>query len=292
MESSNSEFKPKYTIEEISNFDSYNNFMDASVELHKQSISLVQAIIDKQYFDQGEPIELDKEQAVIAGNLVRLMKLNISFLQNVCDSKIEIASILLRCIGESYVNTKFLISNNEENAIKNYIKYSLITEKELWNKIKENINERGGNIEHIEFRMNKSIERSFENSDFELDEVHRSSKWKSVAKRAKVVAGDAFYSIFYGMGSHSVHGNWQDILFYNLKKTQNGFKINPSWTPPVPQGIDAVVLMNLDLCEFYINNSAEDSLNSFLEIAEALRDYQISLIESHENFLSQNNNSR
>lgn len=283
MKNSVQHIKPKYSESEISEFDDYHQFMDASVELLKQTIELLWILIRIGYCDEnGEPKEILKEDAVVGGNINRFIKLNTSFLQNICEGKIEIASILSRCIGETYVNVKYLLANTEERVIKNYLKYSLITEKELWNKIKENVEKRGGETEHIEFRMNESIKRSFDKSDFELDEVSRSSKWKSISKRADEVAGEEFYSIFYGISSHSIHGNWQDILTYQLTNSENGFKLNLKWNGPQPQLIDASVLMNLDLIELLAEKFADEDIK---RVKEELLNYQVDLIESHEEYL-------
>jgi hypothetical protein len=277
------QIKRKYSKSDVNEFSDYHQFMDASVELLKQTIELLWILIGVGYCDDnGEPKIISKEEAVVAGNINRYIKLNTSFLQNICEGKIEIASILSRCVGETYVNAKYLLSNSEERVIKNYIKYSLITEKALWNTIRENIENRGGDTEHIEMRMNNSIQRSFDKSDFELDEVSRSSKWKSISKRANEVAGDEFYSVFYGIGSHSIHGNWQDILTYHLKSSDDGFILNLQWNGPQPQLIDATVLMNLDLVE---SLAEEFKKPEIIEIKEELIDYQIDLIEAHEKYL-------
>lgn len=275
--------RPKYSDSELKKFDNHNQFMEASVELLKQTVELLWILIGIEYCDEnGEPIEITKEHAVIAGNINRYIKLNTSFLQNMCENKLEIASIILRCIGETYVNTKYLIANTEERVVRNYLKYSLLTEKELWNKIKENIEKRGGESKHIEYRMNESIKKSFDKSDFELDEVSRSSKWKSILKRANEVAGEEFYSIFYGISSHSIHGNWQDILTYHLTTTENGFKLKLHWNNSQPQLIDAAVLINLDL----IGTITDKTSNSEVEkVKEELLMYQLNLIDYHESFL-------
>lgn len=277
------QIKRKYSKSDVQDFSEYHQFMDASVELLKQTIELLWIFIWIGYCDENrEPKLISKEEAVVAGNINRYIKLNTSFLQNICEGKIEIASILSRCVGETFVNTKYLLSNSEERVINNYIKHSLITEKALWNTILENIETRGGNTKHIEMRMNNSIEKSFDKSDFELNEVSRSSKWKSISKRANEVAGDEFYSIFYGMGSHSIHGNWQDILTYHLKGSDDGFILNLNWNGPQPQLVDATVLMNLDLVESLAKKFKKPEI---IKIKEELIDYQIDLIEAHEKYL-------
>ena len=75
----------KYSNEEIEKFDSENQFMDAYVELLKQTIELIYRVVGIKYCDfNGVPKKIDKDEAVVGGNLTRLIKLNTSFLQNIC----------------------------------------------------------------------------------------------------------------------------------------------------------------------------------------------------------------
>lgn len=113
-----------------------------------------------------------------------------------------------------------MLVESEERVKRNYIKHSLINEKELWETILSNVKDRGNDKLPIEERMQISIQNSFDKSDFELEDVNRSSKWKSIKSRADEVAGEMFYSVFYGIASHSIHGDWQDILFNNLTKPE------------------------------------------------------------------------
>ncbi len=41
----------------------------------------------------------------------------------------------------------------------------------------------------------------------------------------------------YGILSHSVHGNWQDLIYYNLIPKGNGYKLNFKWKEPRSQAI-------------------------------------------------------
>ena len=189
--------EPKYSKTELTEFKDENQFMDAYVELLKQTITLLFLIVGDRYCEgtEGIPRKINRNEAIIGGNLTRLIKLNTSFLENICNGKLEICYILNRCIAETAINTQFMIVEGEENVLRNYIKYSLITEKELWNTIKDNVEDRNNEKLHIEERMQKSIERSFNSSDFDLESVNRSSKWKSIAKRAEYVAGDQLTAI-------------------------------------------------------------------------------------------------
>jgi hypothetical protein len=279
---------PKYTQTEIEKFDSEDNFMDAYVELLKQTIELTYRVVGLKYCDnEGIPKKINKDEAVVGGNLTRLIKLNTSFLQNICEGKLEICYIINRCIAETAINTKFLLIEGEERVRRNYIKYSLITEKELWGTILSNVKDRSGDVLPIEERMQKSILNSFDKSDFDLDEVKRSSKWKSIKDRANLVAGEMFYSVFYGISSHSIHGNWQDILINNLKKIEEGFELNLKWNRPRPQIIDGAIILNLDIvntfCERELNGDTTGNL--IIEKCKVLNEYHSDLNQNHEKWL-------
>src|SRR5690606_20829239 len=145
------EIKLKYENHEIDNFKNEDLFMDSYVELLKNTIQLLYHIIDFKYCDDGgEPKLISKDNAVLGGNLTRLIKLSTSFLQNVCERKIEICFILNRCIAETAINIKYMLVESEERVKRNYIKHSLITEKELWQTILSNVNDRNNAILPIE----------------------------------------------------------------------------------------------------------------------------------------------
>jgi len=280
---------PKYSNAEIEKFDSEDKFMDAYVELLKQTIELIYRVVGLKYCDiDGVHKKIDKDEAVVGGNLTRLIKLNTSFLQNICEGKLEICYIINRCIAETAINTKFLLVEGEERVKRNYIKNSLITEKELWETILSNVKDRSGDVLPIEERMQKSIQNSFDKSDFDLDEVKRSSKWKSIKERANLVAGEMFYSVFYGISSHSIHGNWQDILLNNLKKLEDGFELNLQWNRPRPQIIDGAIILNLDIVKIFCERELQNDMTASLIIEKCttLNNYHLELTQNHEKWMS------
>lgn len=154
--------------------------------------------------------------------------------------------------------------------------------------ILSNVKDRSGDVLPIEERMQKSIQNSFDKSDFDIDEVKRSSKWKSIKERANLVAGEMFYSVFYGISSHSIHGNWQDILLNNLKKLEDGFELNLQWNRPRPQIIDGAIILNLDIvkifCERELQNNTTASL--IIEKCKTLSNYHLDLTQNHEKWMS------
>jgi hypothetical protein len=272
---------------ELENFDSNDQFMDAVVELHKQTILLLWACVFEVYCVNQVPKEITREEAVIAGNMIRYIKLNTSILENTVKKKSEICMILSRCLSETYVNIKYFMLHPDERIRRNYIKHSLITDKELWNTIELNVNKNDGELMEIEKRMRESILKSFENVDFQIDDINRSSKWESISARAKEVAGDRFYYAYYGISSHSVHGNWPDLYFNHLDKTTTGYKVKLSNIVPRPQLIDGPISLTLDIIrefyEKYLGSTNEGE--KIIEFAKNLQKYHEEIIQVHENFI-------
>lgn len=135
--------------------------------------------------------------------------------------------------------------------------------------------------------MKKSIENSFENSDFDLDDVKNSSKWKSIASRAEKVASSDFYDIFYGTSSHMVHGNWQDILFNHTKRKNENLFLNFEWVRPRPQIMDAPISLNIDIVRVFVERelAKADERGLLLDKCRLLSNYHRELIEKHEKMM-------
>ena len=260
--------------------------MSEYVELHKKIIEKLYRYVEYHYFDANDaPQLLSKNDAVIAGNFARLIKLNVSILQHVCECKGEILMILLRCYIETYVNIKYFLST--DNTVKEaYIKDSLSNEVKFSETIKTNITNRDGNILDIEKRMIDSINKAFSISGYQDKKVSRNYQWKSIKERVKIVVNDkdTFYNGLIGMSSHSIHGKWQDILKYNLFLKENDkFSINIEWTSPQPQLMDCVIWANIDLLDV-IKGASEITIDEY-------KQQLISLISRHEESLKNTHNT-
>ena len=142
-------------------------------------------------------------------------------------------------------------------------------------------------MKRIYLMRHGKAEDGFDKSDFELEEVNRSSKWKSIAKRANLVAGEMFYNVFYGLSSHSVHGNWQDILLNNLEKDGDGFKVNLKWNETRPQIMDTVIFFNLVLVKTFIEKEYPNKNAKYLKKISELFSYHNILRNEHEKILKE-----
>ena len=160
------------------------------------------------------PHRWNRHEAVLVGHLVRLYKLTSALLDQTCQHRRETTFIFARLAFECIVNARFLIKNDRPEITASYIEYSMRHEKRLRDRIRANIASRGGDPMHVEERMLRSIDASAKRSCVDLDSIDPPKNWggKNIFEKAKDVGlGEAYLGVFAG-ASHSVHGNWQDLI--------------------------------------------------------------------------------
>ena len=230
----------------------------------------------------------NRHEAVLVGHLVRLYKLISALLDQTCQHRRETSFIFARLAFECIVNTMFLIRNDRPEVVKSYIEHSMRHEKRLRERIGTNIAARGGEVWPIEKRMLASIERSAKESGVDLDVINPPKNWagKNLFEKAQDVGLDEAYLGAFAGPSHSVHGNWQDLLEYHLEDESGGFVPDFDWHPPRPQLLTTVAhLTIITLGEFFseIIGAAGDAVaERFLDLDERLQ----RLIHLHEEFLA------
>ena len=237
---------------EISAFKTHDDFNIIGIEILKEIAILFTTVTGCIRVDStGNEIPFNHEEAAIIGNMVRFCKLTSAFLEQFAKGRGETASIMFRCLAETYINLKFFLKFKDEHTLNHYIKHSLRQELNLLEIIKRNVADKE-KMDDIEERMIASIKRSFRHSDFEEDKVNNSSKWDSKVKsRVKEIIGPDFYVLIYGLASHSIHGNWQDLISFHLKRKDEGFLPEFNWTLPTLQIVTAVTTMSCNLLKNY-----------------------------------------
>jgi hypothetical protein len=282
---------------EISRFESSDEYCSYGVELLKElySISITVSTIERRDSDNKQ-MPFNKEEAALIGNLIRFNKLGSAFLEQITKKRLETSMIFFRCIAETYINLKYFLKFKDQHTLRHYIKHSLRQEMQLIEKIKSNIADKD-EILDIENRMMDSINRAFETTDFDFEEINNSTKWESkVKKRVFEIIDPAFYTFIYGNASHSVHGNWQDLISFHLRKVDNGFLPKTEWTTPDLQIINAVTILGCDLLENYckevipVGNDKEKLIDAIHSVG--VRSF--ALDKQHELFIlkSRNKNNR
>jgi hypothetical protein len=222
--------------------------------------------------------------------MVRLNKLQIGFLDQMCQKRLELANILFRCLGENIINLKYLLGRKDDSVFEEYIEYSLREEKRLLSKIERNIKKRGTELP-IETRMKESIKQSFDKSLFSLDQVNEDNRepWgETIYKRAKKVNMEDIYFSVFSLPSHGVHGNWQDLITYHLEYENGEYLPRTEWGYPRPQPVFAISFLSAEINLLYLNDIMPDCEDK-KQIKAMLRDIMqrdLKCDELHERFLS------
>ena len=282
--------KVEVKIEDVQAYKSEDQFTGLAVELLKEAGKMISIVACAYRLDDvNRPRKWKRNEAILGGLAIRLSKLLQGILDQTCQNRREIAEILFRCLAETAINLKYLIKESSGKAFEEYVEYSLREEKRLLSHIEENITNRGGEFP-IETRMKKSILMAFKNSGVspeQVDEKNRTPWGESIFKRTKRIGLKDIYGLI-SMASHSVHGNWQDLISHHLEKDDDGFMPETRWTRARPQYLLVAALLSLDACETYISNLLPDCPDR-TEVQKRISDCLRRVLEVdslHENFLT------
>ena len=261
--------------EQIRAFTSEDDFMYLAVELFKEIGKLTAYLAHACRLDgDGRPRKWTRNEAILGGLCVRLMKLEMGILDATLQKRGEIAQILFRCFFETIVNLEFLIEKGSDSAFDEYVEYSLRTEKKLLDQIEKSIEARGRETS-IESRMRRSIMRAFEKSGLAPDQVDESRRtpWGgNIYKRIESVGMRRAYVPGFGISSHAVHGNWQDLITHHVRQQGDGFSPAAEWTRPRPQMMLPAALLAAEACKVYVTEILPECEDR-VEILEYIDDF-------------------
>lgn len=272
-------------------FDSEADFVGLSVSLLIEAGSYICVAGN---FYPAETRSWNRNQAILGGHLVRLYKLIDGLLDQTCKHRRETSFVLGRLAFECIVNLRYLIAHASDELFHSYCSYSLQHERRLLARIQANIKARGGEELPIERRMINSIERSFRVSGIDLKDVPKTKErnWGglNIFERAKAVGLEAAYLAAFGGASHTVHGNWQDLVEYHLENVnEDSFLADFEWHAPRPQLLDAITLHAAETAADFVHYLAPDESGPFVDLLRDLQDRVLLLSRLHEEFLSPEN---
>lgn len=228
-----------------------------------------------------------RHEAVLVGHLVRLYKLISALLDQTCQHRRETSFVFARLAFECIVNAIFLIKNDRPEIVRSYIEYSMRHEKRLRDRIRGNIMARSGQALPIEKRMLTSIDRAARNSGVDLDRINPPKNWaeKNLFPKAQDVGLEEAYLGTFAGPSHSVHGNWQDLLEYQLEAKDGGFLPKFDWHQPRPQLLTTIANLTVITLEQFFSEIVGSGANAVVEKLPDLHERVQRWVDLHEEFL-------
>jgi hypothetical protein len=275
--------------EEIMKWTSEDQFMKIGVELFKEVSKITSVIANiAKIGNDGQIRDFIKNELIISGNLIRLSKLEISYIQQICENKREIAEILSRCIFETVINLEYFLKNRNNNEIfQEYIKYSYLTDKRQYDDIHEQIKARGYELP-IEKRMLSSINKNCIRDGIDIKLVEKNT-FPTILDRVKEVYGERSYLFIQRVQSHPIHGNWKDIFRNHIKYESGNYFPNNEWNIPRPQMLGSIQIFIIEFLLKYLKSEIPecDEKQFFIEHLESLNQNVMLIEELHENFLNE-----
>jgi hypothetical protein len=111
--------------------------------------------------------------------------------------------------------------------------------------------------------------------------------WPNIKARCQLIEnGELFYDFLFGIQSHAIHGNWQDLLFNHLIERNEGFNSNIDWSEPKSQMLEGVISFNLKIIEMFVNRELNDISKEINSLLDEMKNYSKLLYIKHEDFLN------
>jgi hypothetical protein len=211
-----------------------------------QSVTLVARI--RRVDQDGQPRTLSRNEAILAGQMVRLAKLHHGLLQYCAPPRMELFSFVLRGAIETAVNLRYLLEHATPEVYDAYVRDSLRLYKKNHDRVSEEVRARGGALMPMEHWMLEGIERAFGAAGVEIDSVdgNEAPGWTKGGARGrfKALGLEDLYAPSFGVQSNYVHGAWQEVYEHHLIEQPDG-----SFVPrPDFQGLaPAPIIMAVDV---------------------------------------------
>jgi Family of unknown function (DUF5677) len=174
----------------------------------------------------GEPRTLTRDEAILAGQMVRLAKLHEGLLAYYSPPRMELFAFVLRGAIETAVNLRYLLEHGSREVFDAYIHDSLRLDKQLHERINEVVRARGGMVMPMEYGMLEGVERAFRAAGVELDSVDGGARpgWTKggVRARFKALGLEGLYGPYFAVQSNYAHGAWQELYEHHLTAQPNG----------------------------------------------------------------------
>ncbi len=223
--------------EVLTKCQSEHDFTNLAFELFKEAACLTSIASCSYKTELPTKFPWQRNQAVCAGLLTRTVKfmLAVGRLYASGDSA-EVSLALCRSILESATNVRFLLLENSQSLFDEFVRCSLTPERRLFDEIQKNIQARNGTVLPIEQRMLDSIERTRAASNIRLQDAPTAFKnWGGdLFQKLDKLKIAARYTPHQRVMSHSVHGDWVDLLLFHLSEKAGCFGPNADSCPEEP----------------------------------------------------------
>lgn len=234
---------------------SRGKFTALTLELFKEAGCLAAVAAHSFVANDRTDYPFERNQAICAGLLVRIFKLMMAICRLAATGDgAEVNLPLMRSVYESATSLRYLLLKNDSKLFDRFVTTSLGPERELFDMMQEVSRKRGGKLRPFEQRILAQIEDVCRRSGVQIQSVKMGHQKWGGSERDKLVelkVGER-YVFSQRFPSHSVHGDWVDLVMFHLKAKDGRFGIQPKFWPNTPAIYIPVAIFVLEAVEDYL----------------------------------------
>lgn len=245
--------------------------LEIALGLYREASHVIQACARNHH-----PAKLtDRPRTICCGLLVRIAKymLAVDTLTTHLGESADVLMALNRCMLESAVNVRYLLTVDDDETYEAFVKKGLGPEREYHDWVEKTVAARGNRLP-IDDRIQASILRVVERSGVKLEDIPvKYQEWgPNMRDKLKEVDMEGLY-VGYREWSHAVHGSWADVLMRHLKHSDDGYGIEWSLGSTDSRLLTASARLNLEAAGFYADKwFEEEDKNALFELMPLLFD--------------------
>lgn len=240
-------------LEELKNARNELPYVKEAFELLKETTAWIALGISIR--EAPQPEALERNQAICAGQLVRMYKIiRICLRQILDDHGGDHQMALAREFIESAAAVAYLLEDvTDEARFDSYMHDSLIPERELLQTMRLQVKDQGGRRLPIECRMERSVHATLKGAGVKLEDIPARKKngWPSVETRIKLLGPTAYEA--YRSGSAAVHGTWSDLARNHLEQVDGSFILQFEATDFRPQPLLLIGALSTVVLKKYLD---------------------------------------
>lgn len=236
-------YEPNWEL--LENADNEESFSEAAFYLLQECGSVCAVIASLQTSET-----LTRNQAIINGLAVRLSKLTKVIIRDLSNRSTFQQLSFSRQIFETSGTLIYLLQDDGSGSrYDEYILYTLVEEKKIFESVRRNIDKREGEVWNIENRIKNSITQTAKSAGItDISEIpgRNSIGFPKVEERLKLLGallGTDPHVIYvpYRSGSSEIHGTWSDLYRNHLTEIADGEFVPQTADPPVRPQIATTV---------------------------------------------------
>ncbi len=212
-----------------------------------------------------------KHRAIVAGHLVRLVKLYHGFVGHIGKEELELASVMVRLMYECIIKMEYFFKA-KRSTFSSFILTSYRSEKETLQNLDIIKSQRP--LMNIEKVIIRKIKNRLRKDNISLSRLHSIKNWKLDGKDFKQLLKslnkEIDYPFIFGQGSSFIHGSWYEMSIHNLKRKGRYYVPNLEFSDTDPRVALPVTVGALQTASDFLKWNKSDPKKYVRSIIQAL----------------------